>query len=148
MASVLITNDELSLIKSYLIYIFIQRVFERDSKIMEQSGVFKTPELYIEVVQTAIDRVSLLLREAKKQFQQHHIRVYSIKQSDAGITAHYECRGYHGQMNILWSTFRAEMMKRMRAYLGYRPRETVEEPLLINDSPVSFYIHTSPSEHS
>lgn len=42
MTSLDTTQHEWSLVKSYLLLTFIQKVFERDSLILEESGMLKT----------------------------------------------------------------------------------------------------------
>ncbi|WP_339321540.1 hypothetical protein [Paenibacillus sp. FSL W8-0194] len=116
-----ITRDELALIKSYLLLQYIHKVFERDLRIMEESGVFKTPELYMEVVAGGDRQALTLLSGVKREFKSRRIRVYRILQDERGIGAEYVCRGYTGEMNILWPAFRSEMMARMKAYLGLVP---------------------------
>ncbi|WP_237391688.1 hypothetical protein [Paenibacillus dendrobii] len=113
-----ITQDELSLIKSYLLLQFIHKVFDRDLRIMKESGVFKTPELYMEVLAGGDRQALMLLSEVKREFKSRRIRVYQVGQDERGIEAEYVCRGYTGEMNILWPAFRSEMLARMKAYLG------------------------------
>ncbi|GIO30218.1 MULTISPECIES: hypothetical protein [Paenibacillus] len=134
-----ITRDELSLIKSYLLLQFIHKVFERDLRIMEESGVFKTPELYMEVVAGGDRQAMMLLSGVKREFKSRRIRVYEISQDERGIGAQYVCRGYTGEMNILWPAFRSEMMARMKAYLGLRPETDANgfSPDPLPSSPVS-----------
>lgn len=116
-----ITQEELSLIKSYLLLIFIQKVFERDIRILKESGVFRTPQLYMELIANGDQQATMLLAEVKREFRQRNIKVYQIGQDDHGPDAKYVCRGYTGEMRILWPAFRNEMLVRMRVYLGLPP---------------------------
>ncbi|WP_106766288.1 hypothetical protein [Paenibacillus faecalis] len=116
-----ITVEERSLIKSYLLLLFIHKVFERDCRIIQESGVFKTPHLYVEVVGNGAKRAAILLKEVKQEFGSRTIKVFDIHRNHNGIEARYACRGYVGSMEILWPSFREEMMSRMRAYLGLTP---------------------------
>ncbi|UNK17039.1 hypothetical protein MNQ98_21495 [Paenibacillus sp. N3/727] len=119
-----ITPEERSLIKSYLLLMFIHKVFERDCRIIQESGVFKTPQLYVEVVENGAKRAAILLREVKQEFASRTIKVFDIHRGHNGIEARYACRGYVGSMEILWPSFREEMMSRMRVYLGLSPSNT------------------------
>ncbi|GAB6988665.1 hypothetical protein [Paenibacillus pini] len=121
MATPGITQEELSLIKSYLLLLFIQKVFERDLRIMQESGVFKSPELYTELITNGDMQASMLLSEVKREFKTSQIKVFRIDQDEHGVEAEYVCRGYTGEMDILWSAIRNEMLVRMRAYLGLTP---------------------------
>lgn len=123
-----ITSEERSLIKSYLLLMFIHKVFERDCRIIQESGVFKTPQLYVEVVGNGAKRAAILLREVKQEFTSRTIKVFDIHRDHNGIEARYACRGYVGSMEILWPSFREEMMSRMRAYLGLTPPPNTNPP--------------------
>ncbi|GAB6926376.1 hypothetical protein JCM10914A_03590 [Paenibacillus sp. JCM 10914] len=123
MAIPAVTTEERALIKSYLLLMFIHKVFERDCRIIQESGVFKTPQLYVEVVANGAKRAAILLREVKQEFTRRAIKVYDVEQDNDGIQAKFACRGYLGSMNILWPSFREEMMDRMRAYLGLSSSE-------------------------
>ncbi|RAR41659.1 hypothetical protein [Paenibacillus sp. MDMC362] len=124
MAIPAVTTEERALIKSYLLLMFIHKVFERDCRIIQESGVFKSPQLYVEVVGNGAKRAAVLLREVKQEFTKRAIKVYDIGQNQDGIHARYACRGYIGSVNILWPSFREEMLDRMRAYLGLVSLET------------------------
>lgn len=119
-----ISTEERSLIKSYLLLMFIHKVFERDCRIIQESGVFKTPQLYVEIVGNGAKRTAILLREVKQEFTSRTIKVFDIHRGLHGIEARYACRGYVGSMELLWPAFREEMMCRMRAYLGLSPANT------------------------
>ncbi|CAM3402345.1 MULTISPECIES: hypothetical protein [Paenibacillus] len=129
MAIPAVTSEERALIKSYLLLMFIHKVFERDCRIIQESGVFKTPQLYVEVVGNGAKRAAVLLREVKQEFAKRAIKVFDIGQGKEGIEARYACRGYIGSINILWPSFREEMMDRMRAYLNL-PTSEAEEGVL------------------
>lgn len=118
MISSVIAQNELSLVKSYLLLSFIQKVFERDSLILEESGVLKTPDLYVEMVNAALDRTGILLSEVKHEFNKYHIRVLDIQQSHSGVHATYINKGNNKQFSMAMPAFRKEMYERMRAYLG------------------------------
>ncbi|MBP2001256.1 putative transcriptional regulator [Paenibacillus shirakamiensis] len=120
-----ITSAELSMIKSSLALMFIRKVFERDAKILEQSGLLKSPEVYVSMIGEGIERVSILQSEVKNELRKQNIRIYRLTQDIDGIEAHYRCRKYEGTMRILWSSLRNEMPERMKAYLSIQPTETV-----------------------
>lgn len=113
-----ITKDELSLVRSYLLLTFIHKVFERDCRVIGKSGLFKNPQLYMELVSSATKKTSLMLQEVTRELTSHQLKINTIRQDQRGVTAEYTCRGYSGDIHILWPGFRNEMMLRMRAYLG------------------------------
>ncbi|MEC0180886.1 hypothetical protein P4H61_05185 [Paenibacillus peoriae] len=112
------TQNELSLVKSYLLLTFIQKVFERDSLILEESGVLKTPGLYVEMINAGVDRTGILLSEVKHEFNKCHIRVVDVQQNLSGVYATYISNGNKEQFSMAMPVFRKEMYERMRAYLG------------------------------
>lgn len=120
-----ITKDELSLVRSYLLLTFIHKVFERDCRVIGKSGLFKTPQLYMELVSSATKKTSLMLQEVTRELTAHHLKITTIRQDQRGVEAQYACRGYVGELHILWPGFRNEMMLRMRAYLGLNPELSV-----------------------
>ncbi|RUT27912.1 hypothetical protein EJP77_18940 [Paenibacillus zeisoli] len=123
-----ISTDELSLIKSWLMLVFIRKVFERDSRILMSSGVLKSPDVYVDMIASGADRVAVVMKEIQNDFTKSKIKIYEVNQSQQGIEAKYLCRGSRGEMRILWSALRSEMPSRMRAYLGVQP-STLNEQL-------------------
>jgi hypothetical protein len=113
-----ITKEELSLVRSYLLLTFIHKVFERDCRVISKSGLFKTPQLYMELVSGATKKTSLMLQEVSRELSSHDLKITTVRQDQRGVEALYSCRGYQGELNILWPGFRREMLLRMRAYLG------------------------------
>ncbi|MGZ7440026.1 hypothetical protein [Paenibacillus sp. TH7-28] len=111
-------EDELALIKSALLLGFLQKVFQRDARILEQSGVLKSPEVYADFIRGGERRVALVLAEIHGKFRERNIEIYRISQDENGIQAEYRCRGFHGKMRILWAGLQREVSSRMRAYLG------------------------------
>ncbi|MHA6529834.1 hypothetical protein [Paenibacillus sp. BAC0078] len=116
-----ITPSEMSLVRSYLLLTFIHKVFERDCRVIGKSGLFKTPQLYMELVSGATKKTSLMLQEITRELNAHNLKITTVRQDQRGVEAQYSCRGYTGEMNIPWPGFRNEMMQRMRAYLGLSP---------------------------
>ncbi|GGF69980.1 hypothetical protein GCM10010912_14010 [Paenibacillus albidus] len=113
-----VTPDELSLVRSYLLLTYIHKVFERDCRVIGKSGLFKTPQLYMELVSSGAKKTSIMLQEVKRELASHDLKITTVRQDQRGVEAQYMCRGYNGEMSILWPVFRREMMVRMRAYLG------------------------------
>lgn len=113
-----IKEEELALIKSALLLGFLQKVFERDARILEQSGLLKSPEAYVDLIRGGERRVALVLSEIQGKFRERNIEIERIRQDENGIQADYRCRGYHGKMRILWAGLQREVSTRMRAYLG------------------------------
>ncbi|NGM84484.1 hypothetical protein G5B47_18910 [Paenibacillus sp. 7124] len=112
------TQEELSLVRSYLLLTFIHKVFERDCRAIGKSGLFKMPQLYMELVSIGAKKTALMLQEVKRELESQNIIVSTIRQDQKGVEAQFKCRGIAGEMHIQWPSFRREMTLRMRAYLG------------------------------
>ncbi|WP_410769641.1 hypothetical protein [Fontibacillus sp. BL9] len=111
-------EGEFALIRSVILLRFILRILQRDARILKESGVLKSPELYTEMIHIAEQRASLVQEEIMAEFQQRGIKFIGLRQNDDGVEAEYVCRGYRGHMKILWPVLRREMSSRIRAYLG------------------------------
>ena len=113
-----VTKEELSLVRSYLLLTFIHKVFERDCRVISKSGLFKTPQIYMELVSSATKKTLLMLQEVTRELTSHDLKITNVRQDQRGVEAQYSCRGVQSELNILWPSFRREMLLRMRAYLG------------------------------
>lgn len=111
-----ITNEEASYVKLYLILPLILSAFERDKRIAEK--VFKTPKPYVSLMENAIKQVEGELREVKRKFRLHGIKVYEEQRTDLRIEAKYLCRGYHHTMALSWNLIKAESSVLMEKFLG------------------------------
>ena len=111
-------EEELALIKSALLLGFLQRVFQRDARILEQSGLLKSPEAYVELIRGGERRAALVLSEIQGNLRERNIAIERIHQDENGIQAEYRCRCYRGNMRILWAGLQQEITSRMRAYLN------------------------------
>ncbi|KAA9003928.1 hypothetical protein F4V43_10940 [Paenibacillus spiritus] len=112
------TREELALVRSYLLLTFIHKVFERDCRTIGKSGLFKMPQLYMELISVGAKKTALMLQEVNRELASQNISITTIRQDQRGVEAEYKCRGYVGEMKIDWQSFRKEMTLRMRAYLG------------------------------
>ncbi len=111
-----ITNEEASYVKLYLILPLILAAFERDKKIAEK--VFKTPRPYVSLLENAIKQVEGELREVRRKFRLHGIKVYEEQHTELRIEARYLCRGYHYSITLSWSLIKAESSVLMEKFLG------------------------------
>lgn len=106
------------LIKRYILLPLILSAYERDKRIINESGLFKTPDIYSEVLEIGLKSVTEDLRDVRKAFVRRGIKVYEEEKSKDGIRANYLCRGYQNTMFLSWSLIRAECIVMMRKYLG------------------------------
>ncbi|MCJ8015202.1 hypothetical protein MUG84_26395 [Paenibacillus sp. KQZ6P-2] len=111
------TTDEI-LVKRYIIFPLILSAYERDLQIINGSGLFKTPDVYGEIIEAGQKIVTEEIHSIKKAFKTRGIKVYEEIRTTEGIRAEYLCRGYHGNMMLSWSLIKAEAVVMMRKYLG------------------------------
>jgi len=113
-----ISEDELALIRSVILLRMIRRILERDARILEESGMLKSPELYTDMIHSAERRASLVQQEIQAEFKRRGIKLLGFHQNEEGIEAEYTYKGFRGYMKILWPALRSEISSRIRAYLG------------------------------
>lgn len=113
-----ITNADDILVKRYLILPLVLSAFERDKTNIINSGYFKTPKLYTELIEKAMDEVTKELTSVRRAFNQRGIKVYDEHRLAKGVQAQYMCRGYHSEMFLRWPFVTAEASVIMRMFLG------------------------------
>ncbi|WP_458119330.1 hypothetical protein [Paenibacillus sp. Z6-24] len=119
--AVFLSEEERSLVKSYLLLVYIQKKFDHDTRALEESDQLSAPGLYREVIRSAADRANLLLSEVRRDLRKQNLRLYEVDQSDSSVEAQILCKGHHGTFQIPAVEFRQEAAERMRAYLGLIP---------------------------
>ncbi|AWB44186.1 hypothetical protein DCC85_08085 [Paenibacillus sp. CAA11] len=118
MSTIHVSKEEVTLVRSWLALKFTQRILERDSRVMEESGLLRSPQVYVEMLLAAVERSSIVLEEISSELDKHQIHIKKVKQDEFGIEACYQCRGALGRIFILWSALQRDLSQRMRAYLG------------------------------
>jgi hypothetical protein len=114
----MIGSEDYALIKPYIILPMILSAFERDKKIIEESGTIKTPAPYVAMIEAEMSRVSADLREVKRQFRERGIKVHTVERGDFLIEAKFVCRGYTGKFNLRDQYLSAEAGVLMLGYLN------------------------------
>ncbi|MGN7359441.1 hypothetical protein ACTHPF_20630 [Paenibacillus sp. SAF-054] len=111
------TADEI-LVKRYILLPLILTAYERDLHIITDSGLFKSPDIYAELIEIGLKAVTEDLSSVRLAFSKRGIKVYEETHLKDGIRAEFLCRGYHGNMFLSWSLIGAEGAVLMRKYLG------------------------------
>lgn len=106
------------LVKRYLILPMVLTAFDRDKNHIEHSGFFKTPKLYTDLIDKAMDETTKELTSVRRAFRDRGIKVYDEIRTTTGVTAKYMCRGYHGEISLRWAFITAEATVLMRMFLG------------------------------
>lgn len=110
--------EEQSLICSYLQLLLVDRIFHRDLQILTNHPLLRTPVLYIEVLSSGMERVTLLLSEIQMEFARKDIRITNIKSNKEGLWADAKIRGKEMRVDLPLSRYKNELYSRMRVYLG------------------------------
>lgn len=113
-----ITQTDRILVKRYLVTQMVLTAFDRDKGNIQNSGLFKTPSLYTDIIDKAIDEAIKEITSVKKAFRNRGIKVYEERRTSLGIEAKYMCRGFHEPMEMRWAFITAEANVLMRIFLG------------------------------
>lgn len=136
-----ISEADRILVKRYLVTQMVLDAFERDKRHVQTFGLFKSPQLYTDLIDKAMDDAIKELTSVRKAFRNRGIKVYDEHRTAKGVEAKYMCRGYHSETSMLWSFITAEAIILMRLFLGLDiknythasiPEEMREEPVLFS----------------
>lgn len=130
--------------KRYLVTQMVLTAFDRDKGNIQNSGYFKTPSLYTDIIDKAIDEAIKELTSVRKAFRNRGIKVYDERKTNLGVDAKFMCRGYHDNMQLRWAFITAEATVLMRLFLGLDvnhyinpsvPEEMRQVPTLFSHEP-------------
>ncbi|MFD0586618.1 hypothetical protein ACFQZE_01285 [Paenibacillus sp. GCM10027627] len=110
-------ENELSLVKRYVLLGIVTRILDHDIRIIGGSGI-KFPRFYETFLRGVQDRVLLDLVHLRGQFRKLGIKVYEEKQETDGMRASYVCRGYHHQFLTVWGGIKEEAEQTLKSYLS------------------------------
>lgn len=111
------TEDELELVKHFVLLGIVMRILDHDIRVIAASGM-KLPRFYESLLRGMQDRVLLDLADLRRQFRGRGIKIYEEKQEPDGLRAQYVCRGYHHQFFMLWGFVKAESERVLKQYLS------------------------------
>lgn len=111
------TEDELGLVKQYVLLGIVTRILDHDIRVIGASGM-KLPRFYESFLRGIQDRVLLDLADMRRQFRGRGIKVYEEARDSDGLRAQYVCRGYHHQFFMLWGFVKAESERVLKGYLS------------------------------
>lgn len=113
-----IAETDRILVKRYLVTQMVLTAFDRDKGNIQNSGFFKTPSLYTDLIDKAMDEAIKELTSVRKAFRNRGIKVYEERRTSLGVEAKFMCRGYHEPMEMRWAFISAEATVLMRLFLG------------------------------
>jgi len=120
--------DEIGTIKEILLLTLLLTVFDRDSKILQESRL-KTKQPYVDLLQRAMDDAAADLAYLRRRLREKGIKITAERRDKAGVGCEYWCRGYKASFEMLWPFAKAETEIRMRKYLGEDIRKYVRDDL-------------------
>lgn len=110
------TEDELELVKRYVLLGIVMRILDHDIRVIGTAGI-KLPRFYESMLRGIQDRVLLDLAALRREFRKLGIKVYEEKRESDGLHAQYVCRGYHQRLFMLWGFVKAESERVLKQYL-------------------------------
>lgn len=110
------TREDTYNIKLYILLPLVLTAYERDKKLAQET--FKTPDPYIRMIDEAMLRVEKDLKEVRQYMRKNGIKVYEQRRTDKELEAKYMHRGYHADMDLMWSVVRSSCRILMEKYLG------------------------------
>ncbi|MCR8843062.1 hypothetical protein NQ117_05170 [Paenibacillus sp. SC116] len=118
MSALIITEEELALVKSYVLLPMVLTVLDRDAKLIANAGLLRSPEPYVDAITNAMNRVSEDLRDVRRQFRSRGIKVFEEVREVKSVNVRYLCRGYEHSMTLLWELVGKDVKERIREYFG------------------------------
>jgi len=109
------TDEELNLVKRYVILGIAVRILNHDIRVVGASST-KLPRLYESVLRALQDRVLLELAALRRTFRTSDIRIHEERHDQEGLFANYAIRGCQHQFTMLWGYVRAEAERLLKSY--------------------------------
>src|SRR5690625_2929412 len=114
----LLTKEESQLVHDYIFTEWARKVLEKD---LNKVNTFKFPDVYRELIESALHRLSLDMRDIKRKMFDQGIKVYDteVEQIETGKVFRYEvkCRGIHEEMSYMDHMVRNHTEEYVRKYL-------------------------------
>jgi hypothetical protein len=110
------TEDELKLVKDYLLLPVVLDVLERDIRTLDTLKL-KMPQPYIRSLRTVQNKVTADMATIRRGLRGRGIKVYAERRTKRALEADYVCRGYHRKFSMLWGVVKAEVQQKLCRYL-------------------------------
>lgn len=135
------TSEETLMIKEYLLMTIALDIIERNTRSL--NTLFKTPDPFIEFHRRMQELVMIEQRSIRNAFKRKGIKIVDEKRTSLNYMASYVCRGYHGNISLLWSFVKSEVEIRLHRYLGNDVSEYIN-PSIPEDIGHKFLLSTPP----
>lgn len=124
------TEQEVQLIKNYIVLPYVLNVFERDKNKIANERIFKTNTPYVAMFDNVIGKIMKDLSNVRKELQKRGIKVFDGERTTNEVVNEYLCRGYMNNFTLLWGTLRSEVEILMNYYLGVYEAELVKAGII------------------
>lgn len=110
------TEEDLQLVKEYILLPILLDVLERDMTVIGEVKL-KLGFIYEKTLRQAQDRIIADVSMLRRNLREQGIKVYELKRTNLSVEARYLCRGYHHDFSMLWGLVKAELYKYLSVYL-------------------------------
>ncbi|CAM4251823.1 hypothetical protein [Paenibacillus tarimensis] len=114
-SSPLQTEEEIQLIKEYILLPVMFDVLERDIQTMDTLRL-KLPHFYIRSLQAVQKTVLMRQIALRKELARRGMKVIHEERRTACLRARYLCRGYEHKMDLIWEIVKAEIEVALAAH--------------------------------
>jgi hypothetical protein len=116
------SEEELSLIKEYVLYSVIMDTIEKDIVTMKEVKL-KMAEVYTRSLRKVQNAATEKHSRVRKELRNRGIKVYEEIRDREHLKSKFICRGYHGELLILWNVIKVEVEERLYTYMDIDPNE-------------------------
>lgn len=110
------TEEDLQLVKEYILLPILLDVLERDITAIGKVKL-KMDVIYEKTLRQAQDQIIADVSMLRKNLRERGIKVYEQQRTKLYVEARYLCRGYHHNFSMLWGLVKAELYKYLSMYL-------------------------------
>ncbi|GAB2720666.1 hypothetical protein ACFQWB_11680 [Paenibacillus thermoaerophilus] len=115
------TQDEIRMVKEYLVLAVMLDLLEHDAAKMQLPGL-KMSHLYIRQLRSIQQGIPERMRELRREFKRSGIRIVGMERSKTHIRADYLCRGYRHEMMLQGDLVKSEIEVRLERELAIAPK--------------------------
>ncbi|WP_163857959.1 hypothetical protein [Paenibacillus elgii] len=120
------TEEDLQLVKEFILLPLLLDVLERDISALETTPL-KMFIIYTKKLRHIQDQITADLVPIRTKLRERGIKIYEQKRTKMRIEACYLCRGYHRHFSMLWGLVKAELHVKLSMYLDIDVRSSSHE---------------------
>lgn len=109
------TDEEIEKIKRLMLLSLLQRILERDQKLMKKYLKLSIP--YEDFMQKVLDAVSEDFHKTRRALRNAGIKIFDEKRSEKDIRIKYLCRGRTYSSSFLWPYVKGQVIELLKSYL-------------------------------